>query len=113
MDPEPLFPRRCEQIAELMQSRDEIDLLDVAGLLRQVIMDKHSLLDTANKNRIKPKFHVGVSRYADNDPYEKSTFLKFRQYKFQLLCLFLHLLLYSLRLLYPFFLQLITLAQLF
>ncbi len=74
MDPEPLFLRRCEQIAELMQSRDEIDLLDVAGLLRQVIMDKHSLLDTANKNRIKPKFHVGVSRYADNDPYEKSTF---------------------------------------
>jgi hypothetical protein len=74
MDPEPLFLRRCEQMAALVQSNDEVDLLDVARLLRQILMDKHSLLDAANKSRVKIKFHVGVSSYDVPDPHEKATF---------------------------------------
>jgi len=60
MDAEPLFLQRCEQIAILLQSHNEVELLHLGGLLRQLIMDKYSLLDTANKNRIKPVFYVGV-----------------------------------------------------
>lgn len=74
MDPEALFLRRCEQAAILTQSNDEAELLDLAGLLRQLLMDKFSLFDTANKGRVKPKFHVGVSRYAENDPHEAKSF---------------------------------------
>jgi len=74
MDPEPLFLKRCEQMAALMQSNDEVDLLDVARLVRQILMDKHSLLDTANKSRIKIRFHVGVSSFDMPDPHEKATF---------------------------------------
>ena len=74
MQPEPLFLRRCEQAAVLMQSNDEAELLDLAGLLRQLLMDKYSLMDTANASCVKPKFHVGVSRYAGNDQFADKTF---------------------------------------
>jgi hypothetical protein len=59
MEAEPLFIQRCEQIVLLLQSQKEMELLDLGGLLRQLLMDKFSLLDTANKNRVKPIFHVG------------------------------------------------------
>ncbi|MGN7883667.1 hypothetical protein [Ensifer sp. 22460] len=74
MHAELLFIRRCEQAAELLHSRDEAELLDLAGLLRQMLMDRFSLMDAVNTNRIKAKFHVGASSYAGPDPYEKQTF---------------------------------------
>jgi hypothetical protein len=74
MEAEPLFLQRCEQIALLIQSDKEIDLLDLGGRLRQLLMDNYSLMDTANSGRIKPKFHVGVSRYAGDDEFAEKTF---------------------------------------
>lgn len=74
MDAEPLFLRRCEQAAILAQSEDEAELLDLAGLLRQMLLDSFKLMDTVNKNRIKPTFYVGISNFSEPDPYELQTF---------------------------------------
>ena len=54
MRAEPLFLRRCEQVANFLQSQSEVDLLDIARILRQIMMDNHSLMDTANINRMTP-----------------------------------------------------------
>ncbi len=74
MNPELLFLRRCEQAAILVRSEDEAELLDLAGLLRQMLLDKFKLMDGANKSGIKPTFHVGVSHFGSPDPYEDKTF---------------------------------------
>lgn len=68
MEAEPLFLRRCEQIAAILQSDDEADLLTLAVYLRQMLLDRNRLQDTANKGRVRYNFHVGVSRYLRNDP---------------------------------------------
>ena len=61
MHPEPLFLQRCEQLALILASKKEIDLLDTSRLLRQLIADKHSLMDAANSNRLKIMFRVSIA----------------------------------------------------
>lgn len=59
-------------MAMLVASHDELDLLDLAGLLRKVMCDKHSLMDTANVRKIKVRFEVGCfgpSFGPGDDPY--------------------------------------------
>jgi hypothetical protein len=62
MQPEPLFLNRCEKLAILIQSEKPIDLLDLAGVIKQLIADNHSLMDAVNNARIKIKFKVGTFR---------------------------------------------------
>jgi hypothetical protein len=74
MRAEPLFLRRCEQVANFLQSQSEVDLLDIARILRQIMMDNHSLMDTANINRIKTSYSVGLLRNLPTGiPNRKST----------------------------------------
>lgn len=63
---EALFLRRCEQIAKFVESEDEIDLLDLAGILRQMLLDKHCLIAAVNKSRLKIRYRV--SGLEDADP---------------------------------------------
>src|SRR6266436_383586 len=63
MDAEALFLQRCRQIDELMRSHNEIDLLDLGAMLRQLLLDDHPLLHKANsKSRLRLQFHVGEFR---------------------------------------------------
>ena len=61
MDAERLFLARCKTLAALAESGDEVELLDMAGHLRQLLLDKHSLVDSVNKGsgKVKLTFHVG------------------------------------------------------
>ncbi len=59
MTAEELFLQRCNQLAELEQSENEIDLLDLGAILRQLLIDKSSLIDTVNANRLKITYRVG------------------------------------------------------
>jgi hypothetical protein len=72
MEPEPLFLQRCGQLAALLQGNSEIDLLDIGAILRQLLLDKNKLMDAANKERIKPKFHVGASNFAADEHADKT-----------------------------------------
>jgi hypothetical protein len=74
MQGELLFIRRCEQMVLLLQSKDEAEILDLAGYLRQMFLDRHQLAATANIKKRKLQFHVGISRFPPNDPYENMTF---------------------------------------
>lgn len=59
MKPSSLFLQRCEQIALLLESGREIELLDVAARLRQLFLDSHPLAVTVNTNHLKLHFQVG------------------------------------------------------
>ena len=59
MHPDRLFLERCEQIALLSESYREIDILDIGARLRALVLDKHSLVEVANINRLKLRFKVG------------------------------------------------------
>jgi hypothetical protein len=64
MDLNRLFLRRCDQVAELMASADEGDLVDLAGRLRQLLFDGNaSLVDKINPNKIPLQFVVGTFRF--------------------------------------------------
>ncbi|HWM47047.1 MAG TPA: hypothetical protein VNR11_09055 [Xanthobacteraceae bacterium] len=65
MTPEALFLERSDQLATLIDSNKEIELLDLAGNLRQLLADKHALVDTVNTSNIRLHFHVGKFR---NEP---------------------------------------------
>jgi len=68
MDIDELFLERCRQIEVLMSSNNEIDLLDLAAVLRQLFLDDHPLVHKANeKERLKLRFRVGQFR---NEPDE-------------------------------------------
>ena len=57
MNPDYLFLRRCQQMEKLVdRPKDEVDMLDIARLLRQLLFDKHSLVDTVNIARMKVTF---------------------------------------------------------
>ena len=58
MDPNRLFIARCEQMSKLLQSDNEVELLDLSGVVRQLLFDKHSLVDTVNTNKIKLRWRV-------------------------------------------------------
>ena len=63
MDPDRLFLERCRQVEELMQSHNEIDLLDLSAVLRQLLLDDHPLIHAANaKHRLKLRFRAGEFR---------------------------------------------------
>lgn len=59
IDPDILFLRRVDQLALLIETNDEIDLLDIASRLRQLLFDKSSLADAVN-NGVKLVFEVGT-----------------------------------------------------
>lgn len=65
MDAERLLLARCKQLAVLVQSNDEVELLDMASLIRQLLFDQHSLTDSVNKgrNKVNLMFHVGDFSY--------------------------------------------------
>lgn len=62
MSPDDLFLERCRQVREAEHSHQEIDTLDLAGRLRQLVLDKHCLVAVVNKNKIKLRFEVGQFR---------------------------------------------------
>jgi hypothetical protein len=63
MDAERLFIQRCERTGELAQSQKEIDMLDLAANLRQLLVDDYPLVHQANaENRLKLTFRVGEFR---------------------------------------------------
>lgn len=60
MQPDQLLVERCNQIADQIASPLEIDKLDLAKNLRQLLLDDHPLVHKVNKDyRIKLSFHVG------------------------------------------------------
>ncbi|MDO8379762.1 hypothetical protein [Phenylobacterium sp.] len=63
MRAEILFLHRFEEISLLVESHEEIDLLDLAGRLYQMIGDKHALMDSANVRGLSLRF-----RAADQPP---------------------------------------------
>ena len=59
MIPNRLFLERCDQMAILLESHKQIELLDLSAILRQLLFDKKSLVDTVNTESIKLEFRVG------------------------------------------------------
>ena len=62
MDPKPLFIARCEQLEELLKSNDELSAIDLSRILRQLLVDQHSLVHTVNVNKIPIRFLVNKFR---------------------------------------------------
>jgi len=63
MDANNLFLARCAQVEELGKSHQEIDLLDLAARLRQLLLDDDPLVHQANRtHQLKLTFHVGQFR---------------------------------------------------
>jgi hypothetical protein len=70
MDADRLFLERCQQIENLQQSDREIDLLDMAAHLRQLLLDDAPLVHKVNRSRrIKLKFQVGDFRAPPPDAF--------------------------------------------
>jgi hypothetical protein len=59
MEASTLFLRRCEQVESLSGSHKEIDLLDLAGIVRQLLLDGTPLVHKVNRYGIKLRFLVG------------------------------------------------------
>jgi hypothetical protein len=63
MDADRLFLERARQISKLMESHNEIELLDLSGHLRQLLVDAYPLIHKANeRHRLKLRFKVGMFR---------------------------------------------------
>jgi hypothetical protein len=62
MNPNSLFIDRCEQMAQLLASHKQVELLDLSAILRQLLFDAKSLVDTVNTKPYKLRFHVGMWR---------------------------------------------------
>ena len=62
MDADKLFLTRCRQITSLLELHNEIDLLDLSGHLRQLLVDQQALVDTVNARagKLKLEFRVGT-----------------------------------------------------
>lgn len=58
MDPKQLFIARCKQLEELLKSNDELSAIDLSGILRQLLADQHSLVQTVNANKVPIRFLV-------------------------------------------------------
>lgn len=72
MNVDGLFLGRCKQLEKLMQSHDELELLDVSAILRQMLADDHPLIHKANASRrIRIVFQVGMFK---QPPDEFTTF---------------------------------------
>jgi hypothetical protein len=78
MEAEKLFLVRCRQIASLLESNNEVDLLDLSGLLRQLLLDQHALVDSVNggsSEKVKLEFYVGAFSHAP-DQFASLLFLE-------------------------------------
>jgi hypothetical protein len=62
MDARQLIVERCEQMRQMLASAKEIDCLDIAGNLRQLLADQHRLIDTANVNKVPIRFRSNKLR---------------------------------------------------
>lgn len=62
MKPDILFLQRSEQINLLLDSHNEVDLLDLGGLIRQLLCDQYPLVQTVNVNKIPIEFEAGLFR---------------------------------------------------
>ena len=62
MDPKQLFIARCEQLTELLHSNDELSAIDLSRILRQLLADQHSLVQTVNANKVPIRFLVNSFR---------------------------------------------------
>lgn len=72
MDVNSLFLERCRQVARLLESRNEIDHLDLAAILRQLFLDDYPLTHKVNQEfRLKLRFRVGKFRH---EPDEHTSF---------------------------------------
>jgi hypothetical protein len=69
MKPDDLFLARCKQLAMLVESKEEIDVLDLSHKLRTLLMDKASLAQTVNKSKLKLEFKVGAIQEIDPAPF--------------------------------------------
>lgn len=58
-NPREILLRRCNRLASSIGSPDEIDVTDLAFGLRQILLDKHSLIDLANDRNVRINFVVG------------------------------------------------------
>ena len=67
MKPTVLFLERYRQLSVAAEATTEISLLDLGAILRQLLADKHSLVDTANTGRLPLAFVVG-----EYDPFWRS-----------------------------------------
>ncbi len=56
--PKSLFLRRCEEVSNLANSGNPFDWIDLAGRLRQLILDEQNLMDAANTYRMRIRFTV-------------------------------------------------------
>lgn len=60
MKREMLFIRTLEDLEQCIASKDSYEILQIAGLLRKLLLDKHSLVDQVNaRRRLKIRFEVG------------------------------------------------------
>lgn len=77
MDADKLFLGRCNQLRTLMESHDELELLDLASVLRQLLVDDHPLIHKANaSHKLKLSFHVGTFREANPGQFPGSLSLE-------------------------------------
>ncbi len=76
MEADKLFLARCRQIASLLESHNEVDLLDLSSYLRALFLDQHALVDTVNAGpeKVRLEFHVGTF---SNQPDQFTTLLSF------------------------------------
>lgn len=66
MHPDRLFLARCDHIAFLQKASNEAEVLLLGGLLRQMLVDKHSLMDIVNTGRLKVRFSIPEPAYDEN-----------------------------------------------
>jgi hypothetical protein len=60
MHPYVLFVERYKRLGALIQSTREIDIIDASACLRQILLDKHSLINVANVRKKKIVFVCGA-----------------------------------------------------
>jgi hypothetical protein len=53
-----LLVERCRELEQLLPSPKQIDALDLSRVLRQLLADKHSLVNTANEQKVPIRFVV-------------------------------------------------------
>ena len=66
MTPDELFIRRLDDLHLSINSGDEYEVLDASGIIRQLFLDDHPLVDQVNKNhRQKLQFRVNQPIFPD------------------------------------------------
>jgi hypothetical protein len=61
MDAEVIFLRRLDQMTQLLaRGGTPVEVLELGGMLRQMLWDKHALVDAVNVNRLPLRFRVKI-----------------------------------------------------